>query len=703
MLLTTASSWAQKSIYIPNEWRQNRTDTLLYAESDPDNKYTWSKSRSRETDNVIVFWDKYYGNTIPTNAPYAYQVDIDDLLRKAEAFFDLELNTLGFVDPQNSNLSRYKVMILMNHTTGWVCYGGGYDYQVSALWLSPSTCKPVGHSVAHEIGHSFHYMCYSESSAHGTKGGIQTGFHGAVGNGSVTWEQTAQWQANQSYPELMFDQSIGVFRHSHNYAFTHEWHRYQSYWFFYYLCQHYGDIRTVANVWNYPETSVKDFNEVLMDLKGLSVGDLFRLYFDYACRAATWDFDACAPYRNPYVGDFDYRCALTDEGRYQVALASCPQSTGFNVIPLAVPQAGTEVTTHFTAMRLGAALAASDPSQYLNGETQFVASGLKRYNAVGTASSRGFRLGYAALMKDGTRRYFAADSVYCTGASEKTEDVTMTVPEGVDRLWLIVSPAPSKYIQHRWDESISGDDMWPYQFDIEGTDLTSKAVVYANPTLDGRTIGDITLTYDVTFPADAAAYSGTQVSVGGQAAAKLGTAFQLQTYEIADKMQAYSASGPGQGKIMFYAVNADSTLAASGSTANGYGHWFNAAGQVGPYGNGYIFSEFDPATLTFSIGQYPGKCTKGSQYTVRQALRYRKSSIRQAIARFIFNITIGDTAGSTLNHIDYDDEFYTGIRQANAADSQSAPAVYDLTGRKVDAAAMKHGVYIVNGKKYIKK
>ena len=148
------STFAQKTVYIPYEWRQNRTDTLLYKESDPDNKYTWSKTRSVESDNVIIFWDKYY-TTNPKNLSKSnfYYVDIDDLLQKCEAFFDLEINQLGFVNPTTSNLSKYKVMVLMNHTETWTCYGGGYDYQVSALWLNPATCKPVGHSVAHEVGH----------------------------------------------------------------------------------------------------------------------------------------------------------------------------------------------------------------------------------------------------------------------------------------------------------------------------------------------------------------------------------------------------------------------------------------------------------------------------------------------------------------------------------------------------------------------
>ena len=62
----------------------------------------------------------------------------------------------------------------------------------------------------------------------------------------------------------------------------------------------------------------------------------------------------------------------------------------------------------------------------------------------------------------------------------------------------------------------------------------------------------------------------------------------------------WSNQGPGNRRIMFYAANADGTLAESGSTANGYGHWFNASGTVCPYSAGHIFSEFSPSSLTFT-------------------------------------------------------------------------------------------------------
>ena len=59
LLMTALAMHAQKKMYVPDEWRNPwPSDSLLYAENDPDNKYTWSKSRSVESDNVIVLWDK---------------------------------------------------------------------------------------------------------------------------------------------------------------------------------------------------------------------------------------------------------------------------------------------------------------------------------------------------------------------------------------------------------------------------------------------------------------------------------------------------------------------------------------------------------------------------------------------------------------------------------------------------------------------
>lgn len=702
LLSVTAS--AQKQHFIPNEWNNPwPADSLLYSKEDPDGRYTWSESRSIESDNVIVYWDKGYGSKRPDQLSKSdpLYVDIEDLLKKCEAFYQLEVDELGFVDPEKSNIAKYKVMVLMNHSTDWICYGGGYEFRVPALWLSPSTCHPVGSAVAHEVGHSFHYMCYGEDSSYGANSSIQTGFHGAVGKGACIWEQTAQWQSLQSYPAEIFSQSINVFRNSHNYAFSHEWHRYQSYWFLVYLNEKFGR-HAVADVWNHRVTTVLDFNQVLMKQRGIKAADedpetedLSKLYLEYAMRCATWDYEAAAPYRDSYIGDFRYACCMTGDKTYQVAFSSAPQCSGFNVIPLQVPAAGTQVTTSFTALKAKSKLAAADPAEYLNGESRFVKSNYTAYLSAGSTVSRSFRLGYVALLDDGTRHYMYEDRLYCLGSQEVTEDVTCTVPEGTAKLWLVVVPSPRTYVQHAWDESISGDDMWPYSFALEGTDIGGRAIVYAAPVLDGREIADITLTYDVNLPISANNYASVPVTVASAAARALGTALQMNTDEISQRMVSYSASGPADGKIMFYAWNKDTgRTQGSGSTANGYGHWFNSKGTVVSYGSSaVVFSEFQPESLTFNVGQYPGKLKVGNEYSISQCLRYRSgNSYANAVVVFRIHATDGDT-GYELADIDYNDP--TPV-SASAASPTPSDAIYTIDGRYVgdNPTGLARGIYV---------
>ena len=158
-------SVAQKTVYIPNEWRYS---TSIYKESDPNHTAQYSKTRSRESENFIVFWEKGYGDTAPDKLARndALYVDIDDLLAKSEMFYKLNVETLGFVDIEKSSISKYKSIICLLHDTGWTATGSGYDFMIPALWVTPSTCKPVGHTIAHEIGHSFQYMCFSDANNH---------------------------------------------------------------------------------------------------------------------------------------------------------------------------------------------------------------------------------------------------------------------------------------------------------------------------------------------------------------------------------------------------------------------------------------------------------------------------------------------------------------------------------------------------------
>lgn len=228
----------------------------------------------------------------------------------------------------------------------------------------------------------------------------------------------------------------------------------------------------------------------------------------------------------------------------------------------------------------------------------------------------------------------------------------------------------------------------------DGTTLGSKAEVCVLPVIDGREISDAKLTYDVSFPASNG-YNGISVAVTGEAAAAIGTAFQMQPSDIASKMVAWNSNGPQKGQIMFYGLNSNGETVNGGSTANGYGHWFNAAGNVTSWGNNCAaYTEFTPKTLTFNIGVMPGQ-SNGPKYTVREALVYNDGT-KKAQVNFVFHITLADTTSSELEGL------VTGISVVRTG---LTPAItharYNLSGQRVGADYK--GIYIVNGKKYISK
>lgn len=158
------------------------------------------------------------------------------------------------------------MVICLYYTTEWMAYGSGFDDVIGGMWVSPSTCHPVGSTIAHEIGHSFQYQCFCD-------------LHGAAGfrynwgpNGCSYWEATAQWQSVMAYPDEMYAQSMYVYRKSHNMAMSHEWMRYQSYWMHYWWADRHGDDM-IGRLWRGANAWGDDVNQVYMKLMGLSAAD----------------------------------------------------------------------------------------------------------------------------------------------------------------------------------------------------------------------------------------------------------------------------------------------------------------------------------------------------------------------------------------------------------------------------------------------
>ena len=570
------------AVYIPNEFAEMDFD---------DDASTWSNQRSRHSQHFVVFWEKGYGTNDPGSEAVdpAYRVDIDDLLEKAERFYALNIDTLKFANREvgQSQLDQYKMMIFLHHTTEWMAYGGGYDDVIGALWISPNTAQPVGSTIAHEIGHSFQYQVRSDlGSAHG----FRYGFGGNGGNGF--WEQTAQWQALQSYPQETFaTHHFPVYAENYHRHQFHEWYRYANYFIHHYWADKHG-VDIVGRVWR-EAVEPEDPYQAYKRITGITDGQLNDEIYDMAAKFATWDIDAIRDLGSDYIGDLTYKFSVLNDGSLQVTYDHTPGTTGYNVIPLEVPDAGTVVSIDFTGL-------VNEPG----------------YNPMTDPTRAGWRYGYVALLQNGTR-------VYGDMHRANTGSAEFTVPEGCDRLFFVVTGAPTSYAPHAWDEEEANDEQWPYKVKVTNTNV----VGYLTFNEDDKP-QDTTFTFDVHFPRDTVNYTGAEVAVDQSG---LGRAFVLQPSQIIDML--------GH-EITFYAVENDGTLNAT-TTANGYGHWFDVDGDVIGWGtDARVFSEFNENTQVFTIGQYPGQTATGDTYVIKQALVYEYEPGKTAQATFEFHVTI---------------------------------------------------------------
>ena len=434
---------------------------------------TWSWCRSKQSEHFVVFWGRGYGdyglygermgqeNTSPSTLSSGSNlyVDIDDLLEKAEEFYRVNINVLKFADISSgkSNLNKYKMQIYLLHQTEWVATGGGYDNVIGALWINPGTCHPVGSTIAHEIGHSFQYMVYCDQIANGAPNDFTTGWrYGFGGNGGCGfWEQSAQWQAYQSYAEQAFSTvNFTEFTNNCHRHFLHEHQRYASYFLMWYWADKYG-VEEIGRLWR-ESKSPEDPCQTYMRVHGLTVDQFNEEIYEYAAKCCTWDFDvestnldegkltgttqSVREFGKNYIGHIKWEKKASDDW-YAVSSSRVPEATGFNHIALN-PAAGSTVSVDFEGM-------AGDPL----------------YNPVSDATIAGWTCGFVALGSDGTRTYSPAEKV------KGSATLTFDVPSGTKNLWFVVAATPDKYLSHAWDEDNTNDEVWPYRIKVSGTTI----------------------------------------------------------------------------------------------------------------------------------------------------------------------------------------------------------------------------------------
>jgi hypothetical protein len=437
LLCVSLSIAAPKEVYIPKFITSTGMDLNKTSSQ-------WCYSRSKETDNVVVFWESGFGSN-PVNASGDYHVDVTNLLAVAEKSYSMYLDTLKFAIKGSSVTDRYKLLIFLLYSTEWAAYGSGQDNLVGSLQVNPAAAN-YSSVVAHEIGHCFEYITGCDSD-----GGYQYGFGANGSGGNGFWEQCAQWMSFKVYPEQQF--TAGDFRTyiaSNHLHILHETPRYANYFLMdYWTYKHDGTF--MGKLWR-DSRSPEDPVETYKRLNSLSQDQFNDEIYEHALRLTTWDLPALLSYGKNYIDSrAQVKMSLTTDNYWLVDPSVCIENYGYNSIKLNAPSQAAEVTVRFKG-RVGA-------------------SGFRSLNP----AKGGWRFGFVALLKDGARKYSAVGTATMANAVNPDQALTFSCPANCSKLWLVVSGAPQEHWRHAWDDNNANDEHWPYQVQFVNTNLLGTA------------------------------------------------------------------------------------------------------------------------------------------------------------------------------------------------------------------------------------
>ena len=556
----------------------------------------WCWQRSRQSEHFIVFWEKGFGNDPATSD---IKLDVDQLLERSEKLFHFYADSLGFVIPGNSrSTDKYKIMIMVNYSNEWLATGAGYDDTIGALWCTPWALQASGgHTVGHEIGHSFQYLVSCDL---GTNHGWRWGFGANGSGGCAWWESCAQWQGFKVYPDQQFtnERYAGSINLSYENILNEEW-RYENFFIQDYWCMLHG-MKFIGQLWRastYPEDPVETYKRIT----GADQNKFNDEIFDYAQRACTWDIDGIRERGMNYQDAFTAYLTQSKEDEYtwQVDSSHCVENYGINIIRMNPMPGGTVVKAHFKGI-----------------------NGTEGYRNIHPELA-GWRYGFCAQREDGSR-------VYGEAFTDKEGTAKFTTPDNCKKLWFVVTGAPTEHFRHPWDDDKATDEQWPYQVTFEGT---NRYGFYGEYPAD-YVRKDTTVSMDMNLPVSASSYDYVNVQLDMGAVSQ---ALGLSTEQM-KKLGRYSSSNPS-----FFAISPSGTKSWSPLTSTSsdsyFGHWFNASGSICGYGSSsYIYSEIDRNTFIAHLGQYPGRLVKGRTYTIRQGIRYKDANNKFYTATFIIKV-----------------------------------------------------------------
>jgi hypothetical protein len=425
-LLVTNTRSVGKQIYNPS-WMMGD----IYSSSN-----NWSIDRSKQSKNWILFWEPGFGDTaVPI---------VDDCLALAEKCFNFYADSLKFITKGSSKTDTYKMIIRLRYSTDWEASGSGVDNTIGLLTLTSwALTSRGGQTIAHEVGHCFQYQTHCDNN---DLNGWMYGYGVNATGSNGWWEQCAQWQAYKVFPAMQFTSEwfTGYLNNAHKNVLN-ESYRYNDYFVQDYWTYLHG-MDMIGRLWN-KSVSPEDPVETYKRLNAITQSQFNDEMWDCGAKFTTWDIPALKSYGASYITS-RAQPKMNNQGNYvwRIDSTACVENYGHNIIRLNAPLTAKTVTASFE----GKAGIAGFRTNYV--------------------AYAGWRYGFVALLKDGTRQYGTIKSASMTDNAGKSS-VSFDCPANCDKLWLVVSGAPSIHWRHAWDDNDANDEQWPYQVRLNNTNL----------------------------------------------------------------------------------------------------------------------------------------------------------------------------------------------------------------------------------------
>lgn len=274
-----------KEVYIPTDLKDND-----FSSSDS----KWSFARCAYTDDIIVFWEKPFGNDLsqaPDLEGHNMKVDLKNLLGRLQSFYNYFKNELKFIKP-GSNADRYRMMVMLNYSLEGTAYGGDYDGVIGALWIAPNRVQDKRlNCIAHELGHSFQSM-------------ISCDKQGDSWGGGGIFEMCSQWMLFNVNPEWPTDENYHwkAFIDHANLRFLHGENIYHSPYLLEYWSMKHG-MTVIGELFRQGKRG-EDPASTYMRLFNVSNEAFAKEAVDCYSRLLTFDFPGKHEANKKYAGEF---------------------------------------------------------------------------------------------------------------------------------------------------------------------------------------------------------------------------------------------------------------------------------------------------------------------------------------------------------------------------------------------------------------